>query len=68
MSIGRSGDRAFGHLGHLGIWGDRAYPQARRGFKSPSHSESRLKPTEQPDSTIADFSPLSEDFSYETGI
>ncbi|MEG4984198.1 hypothetical protein QUB08_00235 [Microcoleus sp. BR0-C5] len=47
---------------------DRAYPQARRGLKSPSHSESRLKPTEQPDLTITDFSPLSEDFRYETGI
>ncbi|MDQ2097525.1 MAG: hypothetical protein QQW96_07755 [Tychonema bourrellyi B0820] len=48
--------------------GDRADPQARRGLKSPSHSKSRLKPTEQPDLTIADFSPLSEDLSYETGI
>ncbi|MDQ2097527.1 MAG: hypothetical protein QQW96_07765 [Tychonema bourrellyi B0820] len=37
-------------------------------MKSPSHSKSRLKPTEQPDLTIADFSPLSEDFRYETGI
>ncbi|MEG4916114.1 hypothetical protein [Microcoleus sp. B7-D4] len=27
-------------------------------MKSPSHSESRLKPTEEPNQTIADFSPL----------
>jgi hypothetical protein len=37
---------------------DWAYPQARRGLKSPSHSESRLKPTEEPNQTIANFSPL----------
>ncbi|MEG4984197.1 hypothetical protein QUB08_00230 [Microcoleus sp. BR0-C5] len=49
MSIGRSGDRALGH---------RANPKIRRGFKSPSHSKSRLKPTEEPNHTIADFSPF----------
>jgi len=37
---------------------DWAYPQARRGLKSPSHSQSRLKPTEEPNQTIANFSPL----------
>ncbi|MEG4492736.1 hypothetical protein [Microcoleus sp. D3_18_C4] len=46
MSIGRSG---FGALG------DRANPKIRRGLKSPSHSKSRLKPTEGQNSTIADF-------------
>ncbi|MEG5081328.1 hypothetical protein QUB36_16000, partial [Microcoleus sp. AT8-B1] len=40
----------------------------RRGLKSPSNSKSRLKPTEEPNQTIAHFSPLQEDFSYETGI
>ena len=62
MSIGRSGDRAIGRSGH---W---ANPKIRRGLKSPSHSKSRLKPTEGRNSTIGDFSPLKEDFSYETGI
>ncbi|MEG4336284.1 hypothetical protein QUB36_16005 [Microcoleus sp. AT8-B1] len=68
MSIGRSGfgaiglwgDRALGRsgFGAIGLWGDRAYPQVRRGLKSPSNSESRLKPTEEPNQTIADFSPF----------
>ncbi|MEG4443172.1 hypothetical protein QUB47_13665 [Microcoleus sp. AT9_B5] len=68
MSIGRShfgaiglwGDRALGRsgFGAIGLWGDRANPKIRRGLKSPSHSESRLKPTEGRNSTIADFSPL----------
>ena len=37
---------------------DRPYPKIHRGFKSPSNSESRLKPTEGSNQTIADFSPL----------
>ncbi|MEG4986741.1 hypothetical protein QUB08_13335, partial [Microcoleus sp. BR0-C5] len=47
----------------------------RRGLKSPSHSRSRLKPTETLNSILSHLqiqfstllSPLSEDLRYETG-
>ncbi|WP_333410908.1 hypothetical protein [Microcoleus sp. T2B6] len=48
--------------------GDRAYPQARRGLKSPSNSESRLKPTKNPDSTVTNFSPLQRTSAMRQGF
>ncbi|TAD85075.1 MAG: DUF4347 domain-containing protein [Oscillatoriales cyanobacterium] len=44
--------------------GPRICPQFRRGINSPSHSASRLKPTEN--NLIKQSS--SEDFRYETGV
>ena len=47
---------------------DRAYPNIRRGLKSPSHSESRLKPTKNPDSTVTNFSPLQRTSAMRQGF
>jgi hypothetical protein len=43
--------------------GSRAFPTVRRGFKSPSHSESRLKPT----GNNSFIQSSTEDLRYETG-
>ncbi|WP_293150112.1 MULTISPECIES: hypothetical protein [unclassified Microcoleus] len=48
----------FGISCYPDSYGRSVLPAVRRGLKSPSHSESRLKPTEEPNQTIADFSPL----------
>jgi hypothetical protein len=46
-ACGKIGKRSIAFYQKPGFSNRSVYPQVRRGFKSPSHSKSRLKPTEK---------------------